>query len=187
RHAGKGPALSRRSDLRCAARRGRLERAQPGALAGKGAGQGQPRGVRQAGGVPGRRRFDSLHGDAGTQIPQNAIRGHGCAGPAFQCPWSQRIPAHPDRQKGLGLNCFDPGGSRETMSFLDFPDDDPKRRARRPMLIFILATLAVGAVGTIVTGPNIRGWYAGLAHPAITPPDWLFAPVWTALYVLMAV
>ena len=34
---------------------------------------------------------------------------------------------------------------------------------------------------------SVRGWYAGLAHPPGTPPDWLFAPVWTVLYTLMAV
>ncbi len=73
------------------------------------------------------------------------------------------------------------------MSFLDFPDDDPKRRARRPLLLFVLATLAVGAIGSVVTDPNIRLWYAGLARPSFAPPDWVFAPVWTTLYVLMAV
>jgi tryptophan-rich sensory protein len=73
------------------------------------------------------------------------------------------------------------------MSFLDFPDDDPKRRARRPLLISVLIALAVGAVGSLFTAPSIPTWYAALNHPAFAPPDWLFAPVWTALYVLMAV
>ena len=73
------------------------------------------------------------------------------------------------------------------MSFLDFPDDDPKRRARRPMLLFIIVTLVVGALGSVFTEPSIATWYAALVHPAFSPPNWLFAPVWTALYILMAV
>jgi translocator protein len=73
------------------------------------------------------------------------------------------------------------------MSFLDFPDEDPKRRARRPMLLFILVALAVGALGSVFAEPNIATWYAALVHPVFAPPNWLFAPVWTALYILMAV
>ena len=73
------------------------------------------------------------------------------------------------------------------MSFLYPADDDPKRAARRPLLFFLLAPLAVGASARVFTEPNIRGWYAELLHPAFTPPDWVFAPVWTAIYVLMAV
>ena len=72
------------------------------------------------------------------------------------------------------------------MSFLDSADD-PKRARRRPLLVFILATVAVGAAASIFTQPNIEGWYRGLIHPGFTPPDWVFAPVWTALYLLMAV
>jgi tryptophan-rich sensory protein len=73
------------------------------------------------------------------------------------------------------------------MSFLDFPDADPKRRARRPLLIFLIISLGAGAIGSAVTTPAIPAWYASLARPSFTPPDWLFAPVWTTLYVLMAV
>jgi tryptophan-rich sensory protein len=72
------------------------------------------------------------------------------------------------------------------MSFLDSADD-PKRAQRRPLLFFILATVAVGASASVFTEPNIEGWYAALIHPAFDPPNWVFAPVWTALYVLMAV
>jgi benzodiazapine receptor len=73
------------------------------------------------------------------------------------------------------------------MSFLDFADDDPKRANRRPLLFFVLVTLAVGAAASVFTEPNIATWYAGLVHPSFAPPNWLFAPVWTTLYVMMAV
>jgi benzodiazapine receptor len=73
------------------------------------------------------------------------------------------------------------------MSFLDSADDDPKRAARRPMMFFILVTLLVGASASVFTEPNIPSWYAGLIRPSFAPPNWVFAPVWTALYILMAV
>ncbi len=73
------------------------------------------------------------------------------------------------------------------MSFLDSADDDPKRANRRPLLFFVLITSAVGASASVFTEPNIAGWYAGLAHPSFAPPNWVFAPVWTTLYVMMSV
>lgn len=47
--------------------------------------------------------------------------------------------------------------------------------------------LAVGAVGSLATAPQIPTWYAGLAKPGWTPPDFVFPVVWTLLYVMMAV
>ncbi|HWA70285.1 MAG TPA: TspO/MBR family protein [Rhizomicrobium sp.] len=67
---------------------------------------------------------------------------------------------------------------------MEILSSDPKNRALK---YFLLVTLAVGAAGSLFTAPNIPAWYAGLNHPAIAPPNWVFAPVWTTLYVLMAV
>lgn len=56
------------------------------------------------------------------------------------------------------------------------------------MLVFWLAVVAVVSLaGSCVTLPKISTWYAGLAKPAFTPPNAVFGPVWTVLYVMMAV
>ena len=52
---------------------------------------------------------------------------------------------------------------------------------------FVLLCLAVGAIGGWATQPAIEGWYRVIAKPDWTPPDWVFAPVWTLLYIMMAV
>lgn len=57
-----------------------------------------------------------------------------------------------------------------------------------PMLgLFLLAVIAVSVLGGLATGAAIPGWYATLAKPSWTPPNWVFGPAWTTLYVLMAV
>ncbi len=64
------------------------------------------------------------------------------------------------------------------------------REKPSPLLAAIMAAAPIfvaGALGNLATGPNIPGWYEGLTKPALTPPNWLFAPAWTTLYILMAV
>jgi len=71
------------------------------------------------------------------------------------------------------------------MSFLDSADD-PKKAQKRALYFFLLATLGVGALSSLFTTSQIPTWYAGLNHPSIAPPNWVFAPVWTTLYIVMA-
>lgn len=47
--------------------------------------------------------------------------------------------------------------------------------------------LLAGAVGGFFTSPAIPGWYAALQKPAFNPPNWIFGPVWTTLYVMMGI
>jgi len=55
------------------------------------------------------------------------------------------------------------------------------------LLISIIICQAVGFIGSLFTTPNIPTWYATLKKPGIAPPNWLFAPVWTTLFVLMGI
>jgi tryptophan-rich sensory protein len=53
--------------------------------------------------------------------------------------------------------------------------------------IFVIICLAAGAIGSIFTFPSISGWYSALNKPWFSPPNWVFAPVWTLLYILMGI
>lgn len=54
------------------------------------------------------------------------------------------------------------------------------------LLAFALGIcLLAGYAGSYYTTPSIPTWYAGLEKPDLNPPSWVFAPVWTALYVMM--
>jgi len=55
------------------------------------------------------------------------------------------------------------------------------------LIVCLVVTFSAGLIGSLFTRPAITDWYANLNKPFFTPPDWLFGPVWTALYLLMAV
>ena len=65
--------------------------------------------------------------------------------------------------------------------------DGERSRNILKLVISIVACQCAGLIGSIFTTPAIPTWYETLAKPSFTPPNWLFAPAWVTLYVLMGV
>lgn len=61
----------------------------------------------------------------------------------------------------------------------------PARRALAAALGFVAAVLVVAVVGSLATGSSTQS-YSALQQPTWAPPPWLFGPVWTVLYVIIA-
>ncbi|MGC8743726.1 MAG: TspO/MBR family protein [Verrucomicrobiia bacterium] len=55
------------------------------------------------------------------------------------------------------------------------------------LCVFLVATFFVAGASGLVTAPAVRDWYPSLVKPSWTPPSWVFGPVWTLLYALMAI
>ena len=55
------------------------------------------------------------------------------------------------------------------------------------LIISLTLPLGLGSIAGIYTAEAIPGWYASLNRPSFNPPDWVFGPVWTALYLLMGI
>lgn len=61
-----------------------------------------------------------------------------------------------------------------------------KLNFKKLVIAFLLPQLA-GLIGALFTTPAIPVWYAGINKPVFSPPNWLFAPVWTTLFILMGI
>ena len=55
------------------------------------------------------------------------------------------------------------------------------------ILLSALFCLAIGGLSGFATTDAITGWYATIQKPSFNPPNWIFGPVWTVLYIMMGV
>jgi tryptophan-rich sensory protein len=63
----------------------------------------------------------------------------------------------------------------------------PRRPGGAALGLSLALHFCVAAVGGAVTAPSVKSWYATLTLPSFNPPAFVFGPVWTVLYALMAV
>lgn len=63
-----------------------------------------------------------------------------------------------------------------------------KKRIRVvPLFINILIPFIIAALGGLLTANSVDTWYPGLQKPAFNPPNWLFGPVWSILFLLIGI
>ena len=55
------------------------------------------------------------------------------------------------------------------------------------LIVSVGGCLLVGFISGLWTARSVKSWYSRLKKPSFNPPNWLFGPVWTLLYILMGI
>lgn len=118
----------------------------------------------------------------GSQIRQTAIFDPvGLTGLAY---WYLIYPLHQIVFAGM-LHCIVKAG-REMVDANTVPWRPSRTRQTAWLLSLVAICFAAAVAGGAITSVSVGDWYQTLKKPHWTPPDWLFGPVWSALYLLMA-
>jgi benzodiazapine receptor len=69
------------------------------------------------------------------------------------------------------------------------PTEDRPKESRNlvGLFAFIVICLIISGIGGTITASSVETWYQALEKPIFNPPDWVFAPVWTLLYIIMGI
>ena len=118
----------------------------------------------------------------GSQIRQTAIFDPvGLAGLAY---WYVVYPLHQIVFAGMLHGIVKAG--REMLDTNAVPFRPSRARQAVCLLSLVAICFAAAGAGGAITSVSVGDWYQTLKKPSWTPPDWLFGPVWTVLYFLMA-
>jgi benzodiazapine receptor len=55
------------------------------------------------------------------------------------------------------------------------------------LIVSVVLTLGAGFFGSLATTPKISSWYSHINKPSFNPPNWIFGPVWTFIFILMGI
>jgi translocator protein len=62
-----------------------------------------------------------------------------------------------------------------------------KRESWVSLVPFVVVCFTAAGIGSLFTGSSVNTWYTQLRKPEWTPPNWIFGPAWTTLYLMMAI